>query len=525
MKSFGVVLAVAAGDNPWTRRSGAGNGAVAQCGSNVPNFTEKCGDLISPPTCAEDEACYTEDGCAYSCVKKNQCQLKLYNALLEDGKLLCNCEGEPSFPYSWTCDFDGNQHGQATVPPIEKNYPWDDRKFTMIEGTRIDEYNVILADQTSYFNGFFQASPSSCQGEMITEAGITKVLFDDIFNNQDCMPKCQLKEEIDGSLSERCDVVIGYDDLMLSLNGTGSEPAAMARGASWELTCFRTLQDTVEDTGMVIDEPLAPVESDTRIETIFSLDIACCDPEDPNCTDDCTRTPVIQIGPYAVHKKFFMKMGFEYGNKVLKDRGYLHIESCTFEEIDENGNILNGPLELIHDGCPNKFGSMSIIENMRDRTLEYSYREQMDMLPMKIDRGAEVFNLTCDLLACPWYAVEYNLCKLKDSCDESDRYDPLITYANDNFNPGFNWVGRKRRSSGGQFEIPMAETITKTMRHPCTEVKKEGDVYCVQGDDDCWTYDICNERKSTARYAPTGEDPMSSANAAVFSALVLLTIL
>ena len=61
-------------------------------------------------------------------------------------------------------------------------------------------------------------------------------------------------------------------------------------------------------------------------------------------------------------------MDFEYGNKVLKDRGYLHVESCTLEEIDEDGNILNGPLELIHDGCPTKFGSMSIIDNMRGKS-------------------------------------------------------------------------------------------------------------------------------------------------------------
>ena len=66
-------------------------------------------------------------------------------------------------------------------------------------------------------------------------------------------------------------IVLGYDDLMLDMNGTdpAAGPAAMARGASWQLTCYRSLQDTVEDTGMVIDEPLAPVESDTRIETDF----------------------------------------------------------------------------------------------------------------------------------------------------------------------------------------------------------------------------------------------------------------
>ena len=123
MKTLSLVTAVFASDAVPSTTTDGQNNVVAQCGSNVPNFTDKCGDLVSPPTCAEDEACYTEDGCYYSCVKKYECQANLYNGLLEDGKLLCNCEKEPSFKYSWTCDFVNEEHGHAFMPPIEKNLP------------------------------------------------------------------------------------------------------------------------------------------------------------------------------------------------------------------------------------------------------------------------------------------------------------------------------------------------------------------------------------------------------------------
>ena len=67
--------------------------------------------MMSPPICAEDEACYTKDGCYFAWIKKKQCQLNLYNGILPDGKRICNCEREPSFEYSWTCDFDHDMHG------------------------------------------------------------------------------------------------------------------------------------------------------------------------------------------------------------------------------------------------------------------------------------------------------------------------------------------------------------------------------------------------------------------------------
>ena len=89
------------------------------------------------------------------------------------------------------------------MPPIQKVYNFDDRKFTILEGTRNDEYHNIQDDETSYFNNFFQTSP--CVGQLVDNFGSESVNFHNIFNNENCMPKCQLKEETDGSLSEQCE--------------------------------------------------------------------------------------------------------------------------------------------------------------------------------------------------------------------------------------------------------------------------------------------------------------------------------
>ena len=76
---------------------------------------------------------------------------------------------------------------------------------------------------------------------------------------------------------------------------------------------------------------------------------------------------MFQIGPYADldDKRFFVKMGYDYGNKGIQERGFLHVKSCTFEEIGRDDQVLFGPLELLHDGCPTKFEDVSFLENLR----------------------------------------------------------------------------------------------------------------------------------------------------------------
>ena len=42
-------------------------------------------------------------------------------------------------------------------------------------------------------------------------------------------------------------------------------------------------------------------------------------------------------------------------------------------------------------------------------------------------------------------------------------------------------------------------TITKQMKHPCTEVERTGENYCVGSEEsDCWTVELCENRPRVA---------------------------
>ena len=52
----------------------------------------------------------------------------------------------------------------------------------------------------------------------------------------------------------------------------------------------------------------------------------------------------------------------------------------------------------------------------------------MDLIPLMVDNGSLELKLTCNVLKCPWDAVDNNLCKLEDQCFMSDRYAPFDSY-------------------------------------------------------------------------------------------------
>ena len=60
----------------------------------------------------------------------------------------------------------------------------------------------------------------------------------------------------------------------------GSDPVALALGTSWELSCYRTLQGTVTDIAVVLDNDAERVTANETISTEFNMEIACCDKDD-----------------------------------------------------------------------------------------------------------------------------------------------------------------------------------------------------------------------------------------------------
>ena len=82
-----------------------------------------------------------------------------------------------------------------------KSYPMDDRKFTILDKSQNDEYHSIRNNETLFFDSFFQRS--SCEGTLAADEKSVK--FDNIFANQECMPKCRTVDGDDGTLTELCE--------------------------------------------------------------------------------------------------------------------------------------------------------------------------------------------------------------------------------------------------------------------------------------------------------------------------------
>ena len=86
------------------------------------------------------------------------------------------------------------------MPAINRPFSWDERKMTILEGTRNDKYRSIRNNETLFFDDFFQSSP--CVGTLAADKKSVK--FNNIFNNQQCKPDCRTVFE-DETMTEQCE--------------------------------------------------------------------------------------------------------------------------------------------------------------------------------------------------------------------------------------------------------------------------------------------------------------------------------
>ena len=56
------------------------------------------------------------------------------------------------------------------------------------------------------------------------------------------------------------------------------------------------------------------------------------------------------------------------------------------------------------------------------------------------------------------------------------------------------------------------ETVTRELKHPCSEVERTGENYCVGNEDsDCWTVELCQNRQLLGKVESSGS-PVSLAS-------------
>ena len=87
--------------------------------------------------------------------------------------------------------------------------------------------------------------------------------------------------EQDGAI-EKCRIVVGYDDLIHSI---GNTKVTLQKGRFWDYTCSRKLTGEASGDGAVNGHVEEETPEEKKVETDFSLDLTCCDPDDQNCKE------------------------------------------------------------------------------------------------------------------------------------------------------------------------------------------------------------------------------------------------
>ena len=245
-------------------------------------------------------------------------------------------------------------------------------------------------------------------------------------------------------------------------------------------------------------------------EIDFYLDIMCCDPNDTqNCkaceSTELDATPIMKIGPKSnAESRFFVRTGMDTHSRKL---GYFHIEKLYYEAVDETETSI-AKFDLIENGC-NRVGKLIEFNGEFDyfisslATLHLSgtfdndsrldrqnkTEEGFYLTPfLSGDDIAEKITITAEVISCP-LGVFGDRCKLGDTCD--NRY-PTTWYSGTS-----SIVTRRRRNvfeNGSQ-----SDTRTIQVYHPC-HVVTEDKPFCItdeNGEKDCWTNELCIDRRTT----------------------------
>ena len=123
-------------------------------------------------------------------------------------------------------------------------------------------------------------------GNFISYWFLLNQVISDLFNygkgNQFCQPACKTVEEGEYDLIEKCRIVVGYDDLVHSF---GTTQVTLQKGRFWDFTCSRRLNGEASADGAINGYRPDENPEEKKVETDFSLDLTCCDPEDQNCKE------------------------------------------------------------------------------------------------------------------------------------------------------------------------------------------------------------------------------------------------
>ena len=122
--------------------------------------------------------------------------------------------------------------------------------------------------------------------------------FRNIFNHPECAAQCEYVEQ-NGTWSQVCTTLIGYDDLLYKLDE--NRTALLQSGEFWELSCSTKLTGEISAEAVVQDDgDQQTIKVVNGAEIDFSLNLMCCESDETDCKK-CDRPgeyiPIIKIGP------------------------------------------------------------------------------------------------------------------------------------------------------------------------------------------------------------------------------------
>ena len=373
----------------------------------------------------------------------------------------------------FTCGTDPTlENGTRVVVPNvpATRYSNDDRKVTILRKGHYSEFFTALAGQEKcpYHSYdpvcdpilFFQ---NGCASTRI-ENGL--VVFENAFNQQECMPEITDHQETDSWVEEH-KIVIGYNDLVQTLPGGLNSKVDIHK--TYQISCkVRKIGEVVVGIDVGLETDNKKVED--TIGTNFYIEKYFGDITDVSTRQELGDTDVIPFSPNAdPNDRFQFKVWSDHAEE------YVHLESC---KLSLDGDAFEQ--EFINDGCVTT-GWQNYFANENRATLVNE--DWFNMRPLLVGCKSK-WHIDCTVASCKRgledtnYGAYEQFCKADEVCE--DRYTAAFM--------GANVHGRKRRSPDQS--DPAEDHVVMDLVHPCFYVDEQNTEYCVN-DNTCWNLEQC----------------------------------
>ena len=358
------------------------------------------------------------------------------------------------------------------VPNVPKTgYTDDERQVTILREGHYKGFYTALEKQcpshgTDAVCDNIEFFKSGCASTRIEN---DLVVFEDAFDQQNCMPKVTDHNGTDSWVEEH-KIVVGYDDLIRTLPG-GLGDTKLDIHKVYEISCnIRKIGEVVVGitTGLKTDNEKV---NDT-IGTNFYIEKHFGDITDVSTRRELNETEVIPFSPNAdPNERFQFKVWSDHNDE------YVHLESCKLT-LEGNGAFEE---EFINDGCVTTEWQNYFANENRETLVNEDW---FNMRPLLIGCKSK-WHIDCTVASCKRDLEQTNydafeaFCKADEEC--KDRYTAPFMGVN----------ARKRRSPDQSDENPAEDHVEINVVHPCYYVDEVTTEYCVDQTTTCWTLEQC----------------------------------